>query len=112
MKEWKSRKTESKELDNYTCQVCGEKGFKKDGFTQTHHIKHISKGGTHELNNLQTLCDRCHIVAHRIVPSGQPAEYATQEIMNRRYGEEITYPEPEKEHRERLKILKERYKPS
>jgi len=46
--------------DNYTCVECGAK--KEDGATL--HIDHkipVSKGGTDELENLQTLCSDCNL---------------------------------------------------
>ena len=46
--------------DNYTCCECGAR--KKDGATL--HVDHkipVSKGGTDELDNLQTLCSDCNL---------------------------------------------------
>ena len=46
--------------DNYTCVECGAR--KEDGATL--HIDHkipVSKGGTDELDNLQTLCSDCNL---------------------------------------------------
>ena len=46
--------------DNYTCVECG--ASKEDGATL--HIDHkipVSKGGTDELDNLQTLCSDCNL---------------------------------------------------
>lgn len=46
--------------DNYTCVECG--ASKDDGATL--HIDHkipVSKGGTDELDNLQTLCSKCNL---------------------------------------------------
>ena len=46
--------------DNYTCVECG--ASKEDGATL--HIDHkipVSKGGTDELSNLQTLCSDCNL---------------------------------------------------
>lgn len=46
--------------DNYTCQICGVTA--KDGAKlHVDHIIPVSKGGTNEMSNLQTLCDRCNI---------------------------------------------------
>ena len=46
--------------DNYTCQECG--ATKEDG-AKLHidHIIPVSKGGSDELDNLQTLCDKCNL---------------------------------------------------
>ena len=46
--------------DNYTCVECGAR--KEDGATL--HVDHkipVSKGGTDELDNLQTLCSDCNL---------------------------------------------------
>ena len=46
--------------DNYTCVECGAR--KEDGATL--HVDHkipVSKGGTDELSNLQTLCSDCNL---------------------------------------------------
>ncbi|MBE6159153.1 MAG: HNH endonuclease [Firmicutes bacterium] len=45
--------------DNFRCQICGASS--KDGAKlNVDHIIPIAKGGKTELNNLQTLCDRCN----------------------------------------------------
>ncbi len=45
--------------DNYRCLECGATNYE----SQLHadHIIPVSQGGTDELDNLQTLCDRCNI---------------------------------------------------
>lgn len=46
--------------DNYTCVECGAK--KEDGATlHIDHILPVSKGGTDEMDNLQTLCADCNL---------------------------------------------------
>ncbi len=45
--------------DRYTCQVCG-KSVKDGVILHAHHIIYRSDGGTDRLNNLLTVCDRCH----------------------------------------------------
>ena len=46
--------------DNYTCVECGAR--KEDGATlHVDHIIPVSKGGTDELDNLQTLCSDCNL---------------------------------------------------
>ena len=47
------------ERDGFCCQICGSKRI--DGIKlEVDHIVPISKGGRTELNNLQTLCERCN----------------------------------------------------
>lgn len=42
--------------DNYTCQVCKQKG----GKLKIHHIIYRSLGGTNTVDNLITVCAKCH----------------------------------------------------
>ena len=42
--------------DNYTCQVCKQKG----GKLKVHHIIYRSLGGTNTVDNLITVCAKCH----------------------------------------------------
>lgn len=42
--------------DNYTCQVCKQKG----GKLKIHHIIYRSLGGTNTIDNLITVCAKCH----------------------------------------------------
>lgn len=52
--------------DNYTCKECGAK--KSEGATlHIDHIIPISKGGTDELSNLQTLCADCNLNKSNII---------------------------------------------
>lgn len=46
--------------DNYTCQCCGKKHVR----LEVHHIIFRSLGGSDELNNLITLCEKCHKAIH------------------------------------------------
>lgn len=45
--------------DNYTCTRCGANGEKRE--IETHHIIPVRKGGTHSLDNVITLCLKCHL---------------------------------------------------
>lgn len=52
--------------DNYACVECGAK--KKDGATlHIDHIIPVSKGGTDELSNLQTLCSDCNLNKSNVI---------------------------------------------
>ena len=55
--------------DNYTCQECG--ATKEDG-AKLHidHIIPVSQGGTDELDNLQTLCDKCNLNKSNLIQKG------------------------------------------
>ena len=45
--------------DRYTCQVCG-KSVKDGVILHAHHIVYRSNGGTDRINNLLTVCHKCH----------------------------------------------------
>jgi hypothetical protein len=45
--------------DGYTCQICG-KSVKDGVILHAHHIIYRSNGGTDRINNLLTVCDKCH----------------------------------------------------
>lgn len=45
--------------DNYTCQCCG-KSVKDGVILHAHHVIHRSAGGSDSVNNLLTVCHRCH----------------------------------------------------
>ena len=47
------------ERDNFTCRNCGEDGTFKS--LEVDHIIPVSKGGTDDLENLQTLCYECNM---------------------------------------------------
>lgn len=45
--------------DGYTCQCCGRKA--EDGaILHVHHIRYRSMGGSNQMGNLITACDKCH----------------------------------------------------
>lgn len=46
--------------DGYQCQECAA----TTGL-ECHHIQPLSKGGTHDLDNLQTRCTPCHRIVHQ-----------------------------------------------
>lgn len=46
--------------DKYTCQCCGAKKTR----LEVHHIIYRSNGGTDDLDNLITLCEKCHKKVH------------------------------------------------
>lgn len=63
---WNSKRKKTLKRDNYTCQRCG---YTKDDShasvpLQAHHIVPRSEGGPDTLDNLITLCRRCHGVQH------------------------------------------------
>lgn len=62
---WKHKRLEALERDNYECQECKRQGRYHKG-EQVHHIKEIYHHPEMalELDNLETLCIRCHNAEH------------------------------------------------
>jgi 5-methylcytosine-specific restriction endonuclease McrA len=65
---WRTRnineKTRLKVLkrDHYTCVKCGRSPATQRGcILHIDHIVPFSKGGSNEIENLQTLCDKCNL---------------------------------------------------
>jgi len=51
--------------DNYTCQRCGARGGRYgDAVLHCAHKVSLSKGGTNDYSNLETVCEECHIKEH------------------------------------------------
>ena len=47
------------EIYGHNCQVCDY-----DGFIEVHHLTPVCEEGTHDLDNLVLLCEKCHANAH------------------------------------------------
>lgn len=63
--DWNSRRKKVYKRDNYTCQNCGRQGGPHgNAELHAHHKVPKSKGGSHDLNNLKTLCTYCHDAVH------------------------------------------------
>lgn len=63
--DWASRRKQVYRRDNYTCQNCGAKGGPKGGVElHAHHVVPVSKGGSHKVSNLTTVCKECHDAIH------------------------------------------------
>lgn len=87
--DWNSRRKQVYQRDNYTCQNCGAQGDSHGSAElHAHHIVPKSKGGTHKLSNLKTVCARCHRAIHgdNIAPS------ADQTLGNELILDEDQYP--------------------
>lgn len=56
---WMRRRKEVLERDAYLCVACRAKGRITDA-TEVDHIIPLSKGGTDDAHNLQSLCGPCH----------------------------------------------------
>lgn len=63
--DWDSRKRSVKRRDNYKCGNCSRQGGTAgDANLHVHHIVPIKDGGSHDISNLQTLCQQCHNAIH------------------------------------------------
>lgn len=56
---WEKLRVRVLKRDDYLCKVCLAKG-RITAATQVDHIKQKAKGGTDDLDNLQSICDPCH----------------------------------------------------
>lgn len=65
-KNWADLSEACKMRDNYTCQHCGAKGVKNGGtaILHAHHKVSKSKYGADHINNLETVCVKCHQQEH------------------------------------------------
>lgn len=63
--DWHQRRSKVFRRDKWTCQSCGRTGGPRgNAELHAHHIIPKSERGGHGLENLTTLCDRCHAEYH------------------------------------------------
>jgi len=63
--DWDQRRRTVYQRDGYRCQRCGVGGGPNGNFElHAHHIVPISQGGSHDYDNLITLCRSCHNAIH------------------------------------------------
>jgi len=63
--EYKRNRLLALKRDGYRCRICGSTER-----LHVHHIVPLSRGGTHALENLITLCYRCHATQHEHMKGG------------------------------------------
>lgn len=64
--EWEQAREAALKRDQCRCQHCTANPAKTPGVDlQVHHILPVDKGGTHDLDNLVTVCNNCHWKLHR-----------------------------------------------
>lgn len=87
--DWSTRRRRVYKRDNYQCQNCGRRGGPRGSYElHAHHIVPKSKGGTHQLSNLKTICNECHKAIHgnRMAPS---ADRTTPKYGSRKWHRRI-----------------------
>jgi len=63
--DWNSRRKSVYERDDHICQNCGtDGGLHTNIELHAHHVVPKSRGGTHDMSNLITLCSQCHKTVH------------------------------------------------
>ena len=86
--DWDSRRRKVYKRDDYTCQNCGVQGGPYGNIElHAHHVVPKSRGGTHEVSNLISLCIECHNAVHN-----KNSEAPT---ANHRYNNRIDYSDPD-----------------
>ncbi len=86
--DWNSRRKRVYKRDDYTCQNCGIGGGSYgNAELHAHHVVPKSRGGTHDVSNLITLCNQCHKTVHS---KNTHAPTAYQE-----HGQEFGHSEPD-----------------
>lgn len=74
------------ERDAYACQDCGESGRFGRGEHDliAHHVTPACVGGAHTLENLLTLCNRCHRARHGAgwLKALKPEAYSRGEVFD------------------------------
>ena len=61
---WPELRQQVLERDNYTCQYCGQQG----GKIHCDHVIPVARGGTNDLSNLVTACERCNLSKNNRTP--------------------------------------------
>ncbi|WP_350356156.1 HNH endonuclease [Halorarius halobius] len=90
--DWDERRKTVYQRDNYQCQNCGRRGGPHgNAELHAHHIVPKSKGGTHRLTNLKTMCSHCHSAIHgrRLAPTARTEttrSKTSRSIFDRRLG--------------------------
>jgi len=63
--DWDQRRKRVYKRDNYKCRICGARGgWRGDTELHAHHKTPKSKGGSHRMRNLKTVCKDCHKEIH------------------------------------------------
>ena len=96
--EWRGVRKDALERDDGQCRNCGVGDV--IGRLECHHIVPVSEGGEDVLENLATLCSRCHRAIHRL---GSGPKYSLEIFQNPSEYDTLV---PSKEEEDILDILK------
>jgi 5-methylcytosine-specific restriction protein A len=55
--DWKTRRARVLRRDRRTCYLCGERNAH-----EVDHVTPVSRGGSHEYDNLKAICSACHSI--------------------------------------------------
>lgn len=90
--EWEKARMRALVRDDFTCQA-HQLGLTSNPCTENHlrvlnvhHIEERQHGGTHDLDNLITLCKAHHIMVH---PHMARELYAKERVLGDEYGREL-----------------------
>lgn len=61
--DWELRRQRAISRDGYACCNCG-RSDDSGASLEVHHTVPVARGGSHNLAQLVTLCERCHLAAH------------------------------------------------
>lgn len=99
--DWQQRRQKVFRRDGYECQNCLMEGAMiGPAELECHHIVPKESGGTHQLNNLVTLCEQCHEAVHTSAKA-PTAESSVPEVP-------ITWWFPDRTVRTAWRLVKER----
>ncbi len=95
---WNKRKKECFERDSYRCRGCNLHQITLEAVGSSldaHHVLRRSKGGSDDLNNLISLCRRCHEKHHpekqtRFTPGLNKMREEARKEFETLYGQEKT----------------------
>lgn len=86
--DWNSRRKQIMERDEFTCQNCGiQGGSYGNAELHAHHVVPKSRGGSHDVSNLISLCSDCHQTVH--------SKNAQAPTHNQQQNSEIDYSNPD-----------------
>ncbi|MEY9756218.1 HNH endonuclease [Bradyrhizobium yuanmingense] len=69
--DWDERQRLVYARDHHSCSACGV-----GGLLHLHHVRALSEGGTHKLENLSLLCEGCHSAEH----GGRAFKYVDRDL--------------------------------